>query len=89
MSTKKTNKTTKSGAKLGMVGCGTIEQMFKSRVRKRFGNVEGVVGIQVTKDKIVLRVVSQEVADKLPKTYERRAIETVVTGTIKKQTPQK
>lgn len=88
MSTKKTNKT---GAKkkLGMVGCGTIEQMFKSRVRKHFGNVEGVVGIQVTKDKIVLRVVSQEVADKLPKTYERRPVEAVVTGAIKKQTPAK
>ncbi|MCC6978106.1 MAG: hypothetical protein IT343_07270 [Candidatus Melainabacteria bacterium] len=87
MSTKKTNK---AGAKkLGMVGCGTIEQMFKSRVRQRFGKVEGVVGIQVTKEKIVLRVVSQEVADKLPKTYERRPIETVVTGAIKKQTPAK
>jgi hypothetical protein len=80
-----TKKNTRSGKKLGMVGCGTIEQMFKSDVREKFGKVEGVVGIQVLKDKIVLRVVSEEVAAKLPKTYRGRPIETIVTGTIKKQ----
>jgi hypothetical protein len=82
MATKKTKTASK---KMGMVGCGTAEQMFKSDVRKTFGKVEGVVGIQVLKDKIVLRVVNEEVATKLPKSYRRRPIETVVTGKISKQ----
>lgn len=80
-----TKKTKTGSKKLGMVGCGTAEQMFKSDVRKRFGKVEGVVGIQVLKDKIVLRVQSEAVAETLPKSYRRRPIETVVTGTIRKQ----
>ncbi len=87
MATKKTK--TGSGKKLGMVGCGTIEQMFKSRARERFSKVEGVVGIQVLKDKIVLRVVSDEVAAKLPKSFERRSVETIVTGMISKQAVKK
>lgn len=80
-----TKKNTRSGKKLGMVGCGTVEQMFKQDVRKTFGKVEGVVGVQVLKDKIVLRVVSEEVAAKLPKSYRRRPIETIVTGMLRKQ----
>lgn len=87
MATKKTK--TGSGKKLGMVGCGTIEQMFKSRARAHFSKVEGVVGIQVLKDKIVLRVVSDEVAAKVPKSFERRPVETIVTGTISKQAVKK
>ncbi len=83
-----TRKAKTGSKKLGMVGCGTAEQMFKSDVKKTFGKVEGVVGIQVLKDKIVLRVVSEEVAAKLPKSYRRRPIETVVTGTIRKQAVQ-
>lgn len=75
-----------SGKTMGLAGCGTIEQMFKSDVRQKFGKVEGVVGIQVLKDKIVLRVVSEEVAAKLPKTFRRRTIETIVTGKISKRT---
>ncbi len=83
-----TKKNTRSNKKMGMVGCGTIEQMFKSDVREKFGKVEGVVGIQVLKDKIVLRVSSEEVAAKLPKSYRRRPIEAVVVGTIRKQSPK-
>jgi len=83
-----TRKAKTGSKKLGMVGCGTAEQRFKSDVKKTFGKVEGVVGIQVLKDKIVLRVVSEEVAAKLPKSYRRRPIETVVTGTIRKQAVQ-
>jgi hypothetical protein len=80
-----TKKTKTGSKKMGMVGCGTMEQAFKQDVRKTFGKVEGVVGIQVLKDKIVLRVVSEEVAAKLPKSYRRRPIETIVTGTISKR----
>ncbi len=87
MATKKTK--TGAGKKLSMVGCGTMEQMFKSRARERFSKIDGVVGIQVLKDKIVLRVVSDEVAAKLPKSFERRPVETIVTGTISKQAVKK
>lgn len=80
-----TKKTKTGSRKVGMVGCGTMEQAFKSRARKHFSKVEGVVGIQVLKDKIVLRVVSDEVAAKLPKSYERRPVETIVTGAITKR----
>lgn len=84
-----TKKTKTGSKKVGLVGCGTMEQMFKSRAREHFRKVEGVVGIQVLKDKIVLRVVSDEVAAKLPKSFERRPIETIVTGTITKQALKK
>lgn len=83
MATKKTGKA--GGKKLGMVGCGTPEMMFRSQVKKQFGSVDGVVGIEVKKDKIVLRVVSDEVAKSLPTSYRGRAIETVVTGVISKR----
>lgn len=76
---------TQTKRKMGMVGCGTPEIMFRERVKARFSKVEGVVGIQVKKDKIILRVVSQEVADRLPKTYYRRPIETQVVGVISKR----
>lgn len=77
------------GKKMGLVGCGTPEIMFRQDVKRRFGSVEGVVGIEVKKDKIVLRVLSEDIAATLPKTYRRRKIETVVTGVIRKQAPRK
>lgn len=78
-----------TGKRAGMVGCGTMEEAFKQNVRKTFGKREGVVGIRVYKDKIVIRVVSEDVAAGLPKSYRRRPIETVVVGTISKQAPTK
>lgn len=72
-----------------MVGCSTMEQLFKSWTRERFSKVEGVVGIQLLKDKFVLRVVSGEVASKLPKSLERHPVETVVVRTISKRAVNK
>lgn len=83
MATKKTNSGSK---KLGLIGCGTPEMIFRSQARKHFGNVEGVVGIEVTNEKIVLRVTNDEVVGKLPKTFRRRKVESVVVGAIRKQT---
>ncbi len=85
MATKKTGSKKTSTPKLGMVGCGTAEVMFKSQVKKHFESIDGVVGIEVKADKIVLRVRDEEVAKKLPKTYRRRKIETIVTGVISKR----
>lgn len=70
---------------LGMVGCGTPEVMFKERVRKQLSKIEGVVGIQVKKTEIVVRVVDQATADKLPKTIQRRPVVAQIVGVIKKQ----
>lgn len=85
MSTKKTGSKKTSTAKLGMVGCGTAEVMFKSQAKKHFEAIDGVVGIEVQADKIVLRVRDEEVAKTLPKTYRRRKVETIVTGVISKR----
>ncbi|MBC7996592.1 MAG: hypothetical protein IAF58_01535 [Leptolyngbya sp.] len=84
MATKKTGSKT-STPKLGMVGCGTAEVMFKSQVKKHFESIDGVVGIEVKETKIILRIRDEEVAKKLPKTYRRRKIETIVTGVISKR----
>jgi malate dehydrogenase (oxaloacetate-decarboxylating) len=73
----------------GMVGCGTAEVMFKASVKKQFGEVDGVVGIEVKKDKIVLRVRDEATKAKLPASFRNRPIEVKVTGNVTKRTPAK
>ncbi len=62
MATKKTK--TGSGKKLGMVGLRHHRTDVQEPRSRAFQQGGGVVGIQVLKDKIVLRVVSDEVAAK-------------------------
>ena len=65
--------------KSGIVaGCGTAEMRFRDQVREKFEKIDGVVGIEVKSDKIVLRVASATVAANLPKSFRRRKIETIV-----------
>lgn len=75
----------KTTTRRGMVGCGTPEIMFKERARKALRKFDGVVGIQVKKDEIVVRVVDQAAADRLPKAFERRPVVAQIVGVITKQ----
>ncbi len=69
--------------KVGMVGCGTQEIMFRDAARKFFGAIDGVVGVSVRRDKVVVLVRDESVKAKLPKQFRRRPVEAVVTGPIK------
>jgi len=68
--------------KMGLVGCGTPEVMFRASARKFFSAIDGVVGIEVRKDKIIVRVRDEQVKSKLPKQFRRRPVEAIVVGTI-------
>lgn len=69
----------------GMVGCGTPEIMFRNQAKTYLGSLNGVVGISFKDKEIIVRVLTKEDGDALPKTFYRRKISYVVTGAITKR----
>ncbi len=73
------------GKKQSLIGCITMEIAFRQTASKDFGAIEGVVGLEVRPDKIIVRVLDEQAKARLPKTYRNRPLEAVVTGPIKKR----
>ena len=71
--------------KLGMVGCGTTEIMFRTACKKHLGKLPGVVGIGYEGKSVIVRVRTEEDGEALPKYFLSRRVLYKVVGTISKR----
>lgn len=71
--------------RLGMIGCGTAEQVVRRQIRERLNQYAGVTGIEFKDNQVIVRVVNEEAGQALPKTCYRRKVSYKVTGVLKKQ----
>ena len=74
------------GKPMGMVGCGTMEMMTRSRIKDMLRRFEGIQAIEfVGNTKVIVRVFTEDCGKALPGNLWGRVITYTVVGKIRKQ----